>query len=105
MHLQFVNDVVSGNMDKYHFKQWLLFNRERASINCICFSGNDLWKTLPIQPDDEDYLASVAPLVLKKYNSFFGEKTVSHFSFLSQGTLQDNECLLQQYEQLLNIDL
>ncbi len=73
----------------------------RFSINFILWFGRDM-KLLNgnIPGDDEEYLSSVAPVKLSKYNTFDGNAVISHFAFGPQRQILDGTDILQRYGKL-----
>ena len=107
VHKNFIKLRNQNRLDKYKFPLWIMWDKRRFSINTICFSGEDMKSingNIPIW-DDEEYISSILPVLIKRYNAICGKALVSHFSFWPQLEFMQKTNMLELYDQLSNKEL
>lgn len=105
VHRTFINDVKSGNIDKWHrsFRLWKLDYFERVSINCISWLGSTFKEfNGEVGQDEEKWLSVDKPTMLNKPNVIFGDAIVAHFGFYVQREYLDKTDILNTYKELAN---
>ena len=101
VHRTFFHHYNHGNLHKYKFPYWIMWEKARFSINCICFTGEDMARIYDkIVDDEEQNLTVTIPKKENRYVAICGEALVSHFAFYTQRNHLDSTDILQQYEVL-----
>jgi hypothetical protein len=75
----------------------------RFSINCISWLGKEFKEfegLVPHEEDEEEFLSVTKPTQIGKFNLFFGEKVVAHYSFFTQREYLDNTSVFEDYWKL-----
>ncbi|NLF83678.1 MAG: hypothetical protein GX568_06815 [Candidatus Gastranaerophilales bacterium] len=100
-HRTFFRHYNNGELNRYKFPYWIIWEKERISINCICFTGEDMAAIYGMIPDDEEQNITVTiPKKINKYVAICGEALVAHFSFYTQRKHLDSTDILEKYEAL-----
>ncbi len=87
LHRAFINDVKSGNMDKWKtsYNLWVCKHFERVSINCICWFGKDMNHSIvTVERDEEVFLSCDSPRRLNRYNALVSSPICVHYAFFTQ---------------------
>jgi hypothetical protein len=91
----------AGELERYRYPLWMLWERPRFSINAICWSGEDLAAVGgAIDKAEEDDITVGLPHRLNRYNAICGRALVAHFAFWSQREYLDRGSLLEEYKRL-----
>ncbi|MFA6988975.1 MAG: hypothetical protein WC197_02800 [Candidatus Gastranaerophilaceae bacterium] len=102
VHKNFICLLNEKSLYKFKFPLWILWEQNRFSINCICFTGANMAEIYDkIGDNDEEDLTVTIPKIEKNYMAICGESLVSHYSFYTQiKYLEEETDLLSQYEDL-----
>lgn len=106
IHSNFLNNLKDCKLDNYKYKQWILHEFERTSINFISWFGKDFAEfdgkvCSDNDKDDEQWLSVYKPRQVNKFNCICGTALVVHFAYYTQ-----RECLesqtnsLQKYKEI-----
>jgi hypothetical protein len=106
LHKQFINDVKSGNKDKYYLPQNVILNHcEPVSINVCSWIGSDLKKWCQKYGDiyrDENWLSLYLPTWSGERNEIYRNCVVSHYSYYIQRERGlDNTDILNEYNSIV----
>jgi hypothetical protein len=102
VHRAFLADMERRLWERWLFSDWYLVNRERFSINAICWRGEDLAPLADqVAGDEEDWWTTMATEQLGKFNVIAGSAVFAHFGFITQRAHLDKTDLLEQYRRLL----
>ena len=94
-----------GNLTKYRFdKEWLLWDRERVSINCVAWLGKEFREITNgiVDKDEEQDIAVEIPKAKNKYNTIFGNYCCVHYAFCTQRTHLDYNGYEKKYRDIFN---
>ena len=109
LHNNFLNDIVKCQISKYFFKQWILNDFNRFSINFFCWFGKDfhdfegkIGKTdFEFINDDEEWLTVFKTKKDNRPNVICGNSLVSHFAFFTQRDFLESQTnLLDSYKDI-----
>ena len=85
----------------YSFQNWILNVYERCSINVISWTGADFKKfDGVVDSDEENFLSTEKPKVLKRPNMIIGDTLFVHYSFYTQREFLDSTDILLRYKEL-----
>jgi hypothetical protein len=106
LHKQFINDVKSGNKEKYCLNENIILqNGEPVSINVCSWIGSDLKKWCSKFGDvyrDEPWLSLYLPIWSGTRNEIYGNCVVAHYAYYIQRERGlDNTDILDEYYTLL----
>jgi hypothetical protein len=75
---------------------------ERISINCISWLGEEFQKFNGlVDPDEEGWLASYKPAMIRKKNCIYGKFVCSHYAFFTQREYLAKTNILSRYKNLI----
>lgn len=99
-HKDFMKAILTNDIEKFKFRQWILHLYERVSINCISWMGSEFEKfNGEVEHDEELYLSVIKPQELKKPNIIYGEAVCAHYAFFTQRPyLDENTDVLNKYK-------
>jgi len=103
VHRNFIDDVMSGNIDKWHksFTKWICYLYERVSINAISWFGEDMnMLGGKVETHEELCLSSWIPEKLKRPCEIYGGAIAVHFAFGPQRSLLEKTNILEKYDLL-----
>jgi hypothetical protein len=103
IHSDFFQKLKDSRLDLYKYKQWVLHNFERNSINCISWFGEDFAQFKRCEPsaDDEQWLAVDKPKEVGRVNSICGTSLMVHFAYYTQRDYLERETdFLAKYRRL-----
>jgi hypothetical protein len=92
----------SGDLSSFYFKNWVISNNERVSINVISWRGDDFMRFKgKIDKEEEQYLATEKPRKDNRKNIIFGDFICVHYAFYPQREAVDNDStILSRYKLL-----
>jgi hypothetical protein len=107
LHNAFIEDVKSGNLDKWKksFNTWVAEDYPRISINAISWFGEEMRKVdRNLIVDEEQYLSSDYPKEVRKPNIIVGQPVCVHYAFYTQREHLDTTNILAKYRELAGLD-
>lgn len=101
-HWSFLRQYSAGKLEemKTIFRQYIAVWRERISINCFAWWGEDMG-LLQVPEEDEHYLTKVATKQTGRLNAVCGGALVCHYAFGPQREWIDRTPLLDYYRNIL----
>lgn len=98
---------IEKNLAKFRMKEWILYNYERVSINCISWVGGALARWADngrdIADDEEHNLSCKIPSNTGAMNVIFGGFACVHFAFYTQRSAVDGSPnnYLERYKKVI----
>jgi len=105
LHNDILEKLNSGKtLDYFHMENWILYWKERVSINGLCWIGSDFRNICNgiVGNDEEKELSVDMPIRYNKINCIYGGYCTVHYSFFTQRSLLDGEGFLEKYKAVLN---
>ena len=97
LHRFFLKKLEQRTLSDFYYPNWKLFS-ERASINAICFTGEDMLNAYSFITEAEEHDLTVEiPKQFNRYNLICGDALASHFAFYIQREYLDSTDLLEKY--------
>lgn len=107
LHLSFLQSLNNKDISKWResFKEYVLENYERCSINCISWLGKEFAMfNGKVGNDEEQWLSVDKPKSIKKPNAIYEGAICVHFAFYIQRDYIEKETnILQDYAKLVGI--
>ena len=100
IHQNFIYHYTENNLNCYKFTQWTFWEFMRVSINFIVFFGEDI-KNYSREDEDEAILSTMIPYTLNRPCVIYGNKIVSHFSYMPQRPMPNEDLLLESYKKIM----
>ncbi len=103
IHSAFIEKLKEGSLNDYKYKQWILHQFERTSINFVAWFGEEFAKFNGQIGfvDDEQWLSVFKPKEIDKFNAICGEALVAHFAYYTQVKyLESHTNLIQSYKEI-----
>ena len=94
-HYSFLENLAENRLDRYKLGKAWITDYECLSINFICVFSNDVLDNLPMDTVDEEWLTVNLPKKLEKSVAVETDALAVHFTFGTQGTMQDTDLLLR----------
>lgn len=100
-HNNFFKKQKKDELESFFFKNWILHDYNRVSINVISWLGKTFREfNGKVGIDEEEWLSVNKPLLLKRPNVIFGESLFSHYSFFTQREFLDKTDVLDRYKKI-----
>lgn len=102
IHQNFLERLSKNKIDELFFDQWILYFRERFSINSFAFFGKEFAKFGgKVGRDEENWLSVSHIQETKQYNCICGQSLVCHFAYHTQRRyLEERTEFLETYKKL-----
>lgn len=101
-HNNFIRKFKSSTLQDYYFNNWVLFEYNRVSINCISWLGQTFSEFGGVVEglDEEQWLSVDKPKSINVPNIIFGSALCVHYSFFTQREFLDSTSILSFYTKL-----
>lgn len=77
-------------LERFKFKNWILTKYEPCSVNFCSWFGKDMAEVKNYSIEEENWLASIRPQEINKYNCIYGDLLAYHYAYGIQREVIDN---------------